>query len=84
MRLLPSADVARGVRIIGKGLARPWTETLQEVYHRLAPHRVAHNDGLVSMCVELCRYFGIMHFERDKEEMRIVGMSPLRWTSDYR
>ena len=68
LRIIPSDATKTAAFDAGLNLARPWVETLEEVYLKLAPHTAAYADGLVSMCVEVCRLLGPVDFGCEQRE----------------
>ena len=75
LRTLPSAATHGAAEDAGHSLPRPWAETLEEVIKRLSPHRAAYSDGLIPMCVELCRLLGPVVCMRENGTHRFSGTS---------
>ena len=73
-RIVPSHKVHFAMMSSGVDWTRHWARALEEVYRRLALHRDAYTDGLVSMCVELCRLMGPVTFDRVQGEQHIHGV----------
>ena len=73
LRLIPSGDAFDAVRYCGTDLTRQWAGTMEEIYPLLAPHKNAYIDGLVPLCVVLCRLLGPVTFAGDGGEQCIIG-----------
>ena len=73
LRVMPSSGVDAAIWLGDADLVRPLANALEEVYYKLAPYEVAYVDGLVPMCVELCRLLGRVSFERVRGEQHIIG-----------
>ena len=75
LRLFPSYDTLGVVVRCDTDLGTAFAETVEEMHRLLAPHKAAYVDGMVLMCVELCRMLGPVTFERVHGERRISGES---------
>ena len=75
-RLIPTDDIRRSSGSNVAECMEPWAKTLETIYQKLMPHEAATADGLVPMCIELCRLLGPVVFECNQGERRIIGMSP--------
>ena len=73
LRMVPSWAVLTAVLDAGTSLTGPWVDTVQTIYRKLAPHRAAYADGLVSICIELCCLLGPVVLAGGGGEYDITG-----------
>ena len=81
IRIRPSSATHQAAVLAGETLTLPWAETMMEVYRKLAPHKAAYENGLVTICVEVCRRLGPVSFRREAGKEHIIESAST--TSSY-
>ena len=76
---MPSTGVDFAIQLGDADLVGPWAEVMDDVYRRLSPFKEAYADGLVPMCVELCRLLGPVEIQVDSDQggQRVIGKANL-------
>ena len=79
LRIAPSANNHTALALDHSQLTNTelLARTLEELYRTLASHGAAYTDGLVPMCVQLCRMCGPVTFELVQGKPNVTGTCPV-------
>ena len=73
-RIVSSEDVRLTVSGVARESIKQWALTLQELFHRLTPHKMFRWNGLMTICVDFARLCGPVVLETDHDEPRMSGV----------